>query len=916
MKKKALRFSTSLIAAALLCLAAPAFAYGPLEVCNAGQPYLWPGGGVNIPFNPDQGDLGPLTNAQATALVASAFQAWADIPTATTTYQQGAALPVDVDITNFVPFISPAAPDGLSAIVFDETGEIFDLLFGPGSGVLGFAGPEWLNTITCQVLEGVAFINGGAISAQAELLDILVHEFGHYNNLAHTVVNGQVVLGDFSGPTPNDTFPIPALNDKIETMYPFYFGTAAGTSTPAKDDIAGLSTLYPAANFASTTGTITGRILAPNGTTQLTGVNVIARNVANPFDDAVSAISSDFTTDYTQGAPFVGVYTLRGLTPGAQYAIFVDEILDGGFSTPPLFPLPGPEEFYNGAGESTNGGTDVASAFTGVSAAAGATTSNINILFNAPGPGSPLPIGDDGSTEVFLPFSFDICNQRFNSVFINANGNLTFGAPSGDFSESIDEFLGGPPRIAGLWDDLNVTGAATVSFQQTSNTFTVTYSNVPEFSATGANTFSIKLQRSSNHVDITYGALTATDGLAGVSCGGNVASGFERVTDLSQGNDRRNLKDQPASFELFGPGNPLDLAGRTLKFNAKAKFDDEFENNNTLSRAKRINLPFNSVDEDDFTDISPLGNDVDYFEFRVKAGDILAIETVRGNIDTVIGIFDANTGELLAADDDGGNGLLSRLLVQVPEDLEIAVAVSTFPDADFTGDGEESGRYVLEINKYKGTIIAAGDDTSTPVSLGFDFPYQGGFYNSVFVNSNGNLTFGTANTDFSETVGEFLAGPPMIALRWDDLDAGDGVVIATPDDDGEEITFHFVSVPEFFTTSPNYFSVELDEDGEIEIEYGAMARTDGLTGVTKGNGSPDPGETNLSRDDDHEALGTTYELFDAADVFSFDLFYSDLEFDEDRPRGGHGHHDDDDDDDGHGGHYGHGHGYGRGHGHD
>ncbi|HSG40427.1 MAG TPA: hypothetical protein VLE27_12375, partial [Thermoanaerobaculia bacterium] len=623
MKLKTLRFSACLIAAALLCLAAPASAYGPLEVCAPGQPFLWPGGGANIPFNPDQGDLGPLSNAQAVTLVASAFQQWADIPTASATYLQGAALPVDVDVTNFVPFINPAAPDGLSAIVFDEDGAIFDLLFGPGSGVLGFAGPEWLNGVTCEVLEGLAFINGGALAgptAQAELLDILVHEFGHYNNLAHTVVNGQVVLGDFSGPTPNDTFPIPALNDKIETMYPFYFGTAAGTSTPHKDDIAGLSTLYPEAGFAGGTGTVTGRILAPNGTTQLTGVNVIARNVADPFDDAVSAISSDFTATYTQGAPFVGTYTLRGLTPGAQYAIYVDEILDGGFSTPPLSPLPGPEELYNGAGESTNGATDVVTAFTPVSAAAGATTSGIDILFNAPGPGSPLPVGDDGSAEIFLPFSFDICNQRFNSVFVNANGNLTFGAPSGDFSESIDEFLAGPPRIAGLWDDLNVTGAATVTFQQTSNTFTVTYSNVPEFSATGANTFSIKLQRSSNHVDITYGALTATDGLAGVSCGGNVASGFERVTDLSHGNDRRNLKDQPAAFELFGPGNPLDLAGRTLKFNAKAKFEDEFENNDSLNQAKSINLPFNTVDEDDFTDISPLGDDVDYFKLKVKAG--------------------------------------------------------------------------------------------------------------------------------------------------------------------------------------------------------------------------------------------------------------------------------------------------------
>ena len=484
------------LTAAALASTLPAQAGGPLAVFQTGRPYLWPGGGANIPFNPDLGGLGPLDNAGAVAQTTAAFQAWADVASATATYVNAGALPIDVDETNFVPFFAAAAPDGLSAIVYDEDGAIFTLLFGADSGVLGFAGPEWLDTTNGTIVEGLSFMNGGALLPPnpfpvAEMLSVQVHEFGHYGNLAHTVVNGQVAgFGDTSGPTPFNTFPLEPLANRIETLYPFLF-INGGQATLHRDDIAIFSTLYPEPTFAATTASISGRILGPNRTTPLTGVNVIARNVASPYDDAVSAISSDFTNDFTEGAPLVGRYRLRGLTPGANYVVFVDQILAGGFSTPPRA-LPNVEELYNGADESSNPATDDPSAFTHVSAAAGATAANINVIFNRI-PEGPLAVGDDGFVELFPPFRFKLCGHSFSSVFVNANGNLTFGNGDSDFTESIREHLAGPPRIAALWDDLNPDAGGTVAFEQDSDRFKVTWTDVPEFTNTGANTFSISL---------------------------------------------------------------------------------------------------------------------------------------------------------------------------------------------------------------------------------------------------------------------------------------------------------------------------------------------------------------------------------------------------------------------------------------
>ena len=257
-----------------------------------------------------------------------------------------------------------------------------------------------------------------------------------------------------------------------------------------------------------------------------------------------------------------------------------------------------------------------------------------------------------------------------------------------------------------------------------------------------------------------------------------------------------------------------------------------------------MSLPFTSNNVLQFTE-HETPDDLDFFKFKAKAGQLLMVETLTGRLDTLVGLFDS-AGTLLAFDDDSGDGTLSRLAIFAPADGDYIVGVTQWPDFGFTGAGSgQTGRYVLGVQALTGTLLPVGDDSAAAVTLGFNFPFQGNTWTSAFVNGNGNLTFGAADADFTESVAEFLSAQPRIAALWDDLDPRDGLVVATPEPGA--LTIHFVTVPEFFTEKANNFSIRLDSHGNVTLNYLGVLAQDGLVGITKGGGAADPGPSDLSR---------------------------------------------------------------------
>ncbi len=385
---------TALVALWLVMVAGDrAVAGGPLFVNDGGEPLVW--AERPVPWNSDQGGLGILDQASAHQLVDDAFAVWAAVPTADISYADAGSLPVDVVATNVGGFVGICG-DGLSPVVYDTDGTITDALFGAGASnsILGFAGPE-CGTFTPPVItEASAVLNGKFIDGIASggnpeialetFLGVMVHEFGHYVNLDHSQIN---LLEAFDGTTLNDF--------AIATMFPFIV-SGPETATLTRDDEVSLAMLYPAADFATATGTITGAVRRGDTGAPFTGAFVIARNVEDPRRDAVGYVSGTrFVAGSTDpaAAALAGSYELAGLTPDATYTVEVEAVsplFTGGSAVGPLSPpatLPGPAEFWSGDDEAgTSPPDDPEAPGVPIPVAAGLVTTDVDVVLNVTPP--------------------------------------------------------------------------------------------------------------------------------------------------------------------------------------------------------------------------------------------------------------------------------------------------------------------------------------------------------------------------------------------------------------------------------------------------------------------------------------------------------------------------------------------------
>jgi len=187
--------------------------------------------------------------------------------------------------------------------------------------------------------------------------------------------------------------------------------------------------------------------------------------------------------------------------------------------------------------------------------------------------GAPITLGDDDSREVPLPFAFPFFGKNYDKAFVNSDGNLTFeAADSASTARTLARLVAGPPRIAPLLADLDPSKTGRVTTSSSAASFTVRWTDVPQFELFDKNTFELTLFPD-GRISFSYDAgltLGLSEGAVGISAGG----GGEGLTTTNL-SDVAGLSFSRSVGESFRLDSGIDLSAVARAF--YTQFGDDYQ---------------------------------------------------------------------------------------------------------------------------------------------------------------------------------------------------------------------------------------------------------------------------------------------------------------------------------------------------
>lgn len=179
-------------------------------------------------------------------------------------------------------------------------------------------------------------------------------------------------------------------------------------------------------------------------------------------------------------------------------------------------------------------------------------------------------------------FTVPFYGGAYSSIWVNANGSLSFLAGSSQSVPTSLSFLSGPPRIAGFWTDLSpgAGGLIRMTVDESAAPFVrCEFLGVPEAGSGASHGFTITIASNTGDILIAENAQTGQaqfPALVGITPGSNLSTAPSKdlssltLANFPNGGVFGGLEGAVNEnfHELFPAGAGWDLSGRTLRLNA------------------------------------------------------------------------------------------------------------------------------------------------------------------------------------------------------------------------------------------------------------------------------------------------------------------------------------------------------------
>lgn len=278
----------ALVAVALVLVQArPAHAYLKFGVTIGGQQVTLRWAQTPVRYSVSNQGATDVPVADFQAAVDRAFATWQAVPTASISYQFAG-----------ITAAQPGRDDGLSTLGFQNRPDLDRVLASTSFLVDRVSGA----LVESDILFNTAFqwsVAPAGVTGRFDLESVALHEIGHMSGLGHSAL-GETELSVGGGGR--------RVLAAEAVMFPIAFtaGSIAGRNLKA-DDITGITDLYPEADFARTSGSISGRVTKEGQ--PVFGAHVVAFDVARGTSVASFTLTAEGR--FSIGSMPQGIYILR-----------------------------------------------------------------------------------------------------------------------------------------------------------------------------------------------------------------------------------------------------------------------------------------------------------------------------------------------------------------------------------------------------------------------------------------------------------------------------------------------------------------------------------------------------------------------------------------------------------------------------